>query len=250
MPRVIKHPEIRRAEILDAAFAMFIERGYDNTSLNDIISGAGLSKGMFYHHFASKETLLGALFDRITEQSYAALEPIVAAPDLDPKRRLREVLVRGAEIRLRSVEFSRGVFASLLRPENQYLYHRIQEAWVERMRLIFGKIIADGVEAGVFATENPQGAADLILEMQRAGKRPVERGALATTTRERNAAAADLDRLMKFHGVLIGRMLGLPDETFTVGPSNFARKFLAALNPIADKPVAKQRRAVSSRTSK
>jgi AcrR family transcriptional regulator len=43
MPRVIKRPEIRRVEVLDAAFRMFVEQGYDNTSLNDVIAGAGLS---------------------------------------------------------------------------------------------------------------------------------------------------------------------------------------------------------------
>jgi AcrR family transcriptional regulator len=117
MPRVIRHPEIRRAEILDAAFTMFVERGYDNTSLNDIISGGGLSKGMFYHHFASKEVLLEALFDRVTDQTYAVLEPILAEANIDPKTRLQRVLVRGGEVRLQSVEFSRSVFASLLRPE-------------------------------------------------------------------------------------------------------------------------------------
>lgn len=40
MPRVVKHPEIRRAEILDQAFSIFLKRGYDNTSVNDVIARA------------------------------------------------------------------------------------------------------------------------------------------------------------------------------------------------------------------
>ncbi|TIL28812.1 MAG: helix-turn-helix transcriptional regulator, partial [Mesorhizobium sp.] len=49
MPRVIKPPEIRSAELLDCAQRLFFERGYDNTTVNDIIREAGLSKGAFYH---------------------------------------------------------------------------------------------------------------------------------------------------------------------------------------------------------
>jgi AcrR family transcriptional regulator len=232
MPRVIKHPEIRRAEILDAAFMMFIERGYDNTSLNDIISGAGLSKGMFYHHFASKEVLLEALFDRITDQTYAALAPIIDASDVDPKERLQQVLYRGAEIRLQSVEFSRGVFASLLRPENKDLYHRIEVAWSERMRPILARIIKEGVDAGTFKASDAEGVGDLILQMQIAAKYLVERGTVARTVREREAAAAALEERMKFHAQVVAGSLGLPANTFRIGPPDFAHQFLKALNPI------------------
>jgi AcrR family transcriptional regulator len=232
MPRVIKHPDIRRAEILDAAFKMFIERGYDNTSLNDIIAGAGLSKGLFYHYFASKEVLLEALFDRITEQTYAALEPILSAHDVDPRTRLHQVLNRSAEMRLQSVEFSRGVFVSLLRPENRDLYHRIELAWVQRMRPVLTNIINQGVQAEVFKATDGEGAADLILQMQIAAKYLVERGALARTSRERDEAAAALDARIKFHAKVIGRILGLPENSFSIGSSDFAQQFIKALNPI------------------
>ncbi len=56
MPRIVKHPEVRRAEILDCAQALFLARGYDQASLNDVIAEAGLSKGAFYHYFASRRT--------------------------------------------------------------------------------------------------------------------------------------------------------------------------------------------------
>lgn len=55
MPRVIKHPEVRRAEFLDHAEALLLSNGYDSVSLNDVIAAAGASKGAFYHWFPSKE---------------------------------------------------------------------------------------------------------------------------------------------------------------------------------------------------
>jgi AcrR family transcriptional regulator len=232
MPRVIKHPEIRRAEILDLAFKMFIERGFDNTSLNEIISGGGLSKGMFYHHFASKDVLLEALFERITEQSYQILEPVISARDLNPKVRLQQILDRGAQIRMENVEFTREVFSSLLRPESKLLYERISEAWRNRMRPILGQIISEGVAKGVFKTNDPEGVGDLILLMQLSTTYILAQGMLAKTVRARDAAADALGERLKLHAVALGRVLKLPDDTFSIGPPDFAKKFMRALNPI------------------
>ena len=232
MPRVIKHPEIRRAEILDAAFRIFLEGGYDNTSLNEVIARAGLSKGMFYHHFASKEALLEELFQRVTEQTYKAFEPILTDRSVDPKTQLQNVLDRGAEIRLTHAELTRSASESLLRPESQLLYQRINDAWNDRIRPAIAEIIAEGVKTGVFDTSDPEGVADLILQMVGSVKHLLDRGMSARTARDRDAVAGDLAHRMQFHAVAIGRLLGLPDDTFSIGPTDFAQRFLEALNPV------------------
>jgi AcrR family transcriptional regulator len=62
---VRRKPEISRGEILDAALACFAERGYHETSIDDIAARAGLSKGAIYWHFAGKRELFLALVDRL-----------------------------------------------------------------------------------------------------------------------------------------------------------------------------------------
>ena len=54
MPRN-KYPEQTVEKILNAAAALFAEKGYAHTTLQDIIDATGLSKGAVYHHFQSKE---------------------------------------------------------------------------------------------------------------------------------------------------------------------------------------------------
>src|SRR6185437_11268659 len=78
MPRVIKHPDVRRAEILDRAAELFVQRGYDNVSLNDLIVDAGVSKGAFYHWFPSKDALITALAQRSARDQFSAVEDAVA----------------------------------------------------------------------------------------------------------------------------------------------------------------------------
>ena len=60
MPRN-KYPEETIRLILDVATRLFAEKGYDRTSLQDIINETKLSKGAIYHHFASKEDILEAI---------------------------------------------------------------------------------------------------------------------------------------------------------------------------------------------
>ena len=65
-----KHPEETINLILDVAFRRFMEKGYEHTSIQDIIDHlGGLSKGAIYHHIKSKEHILVAVTDRITSES-------------------------------------------------------------------------------------------------------------------------------------------------------------------------------------
>ena len=67
MPRN-KYPEQTVEKILNAAAALFAEKGYAHTTLQDIIDATGLSKGAVYHHFQSKEEIAARVGDRLGTQ--------------------------------------------------------------------------------------------------------------------------------------------------------------------------------------
>lgn len=77
MPRLTEATKAaRRAQIIEAAIACFIERGYTNTSMSDIIKASGLSSGSIYSHFSGKEDILvTAINERLDslKELYAAL---------------------------------------------------------------------------------------------------------------------------------------------------------------------------------
>lgn len=87
-----KHPEETVSLILDVAGRLFLEKGYEYTSIQDIIDNlGGLSKGAIYHHFRSKEDILIAVTDRMTEESNRMLAVIRDTPDLNGKEKLRAI---------------------------------------------------------------------------------------------------------------------------------------------------------------
>lgn len=59
-----KPAEIRLEELMNAAEALFLEKGFDATTVSDIVKKAGVAKGTYYHYFAAKTDVLEALRTR------------------------------------------------------------------------------------------------------------------------------------------------------------------------------------------
>jgi AcrR family transcriptional regulator len=76
-----------REAIVQAAIDSFYERGYENTSVQDVVERARVTKGAFYHHFEKKDDLLIHIHDRFMDELLAALEALVAK-DLPPREAL------------------------------------------------------------------------------------------------------------------------------------------------------------------
>lgn len=88
---VKKRPEEWEREILDAAKFLFLSKGYEETSVSDIMERAGGAKGMFYRFFESKEKVMQALGDRMFLENNP-FEAVRARTDLNGLQKIREVL--------------------------------------------------------------------------------------------------------------------------------------------------------------
>ena len=85
-----KYPEVTEERILEAAQRLFLEKGYDNTTIQDIVDQlGGLTKGAVYHHFKSKEEILNAVSDRMFFQNNP-FEAVKRRKDLNGLEKLRE----------------------------------------------------------------------------------------------------------------------------------------------------------------
>jgi TetR/AcrR family transcriptional repressor of nem operon len=82
VPRV-RDPEKTRERILDAAQALILDHGFGSTSVDAVVTRAGITKGAFFHHFASKAQLARALVER-----YAQLDQAHLAQQLERARKL------------------------------------------------------------------------------------------------------------------------------------------------------------------
>ena len=87
-----KYPEETVQKILAVSYRLFLEKGYDHTTIQDITDALGMSKGAVYHHFKSKEAILDRIYDQYYAESglhAAALD----APGLSGLEKLRKLLL-------------------------------------------------------------------------------------------------------------------------------------------------------------
>jgi len=88
---VKKPPEQWRNEILSAAKQLFLSKGYEETSITDIMETVGGAKGMFYRFFQSKEEIMRALGDQMFFE-HNPFEAVRARSDLNALQKIRELL--------------------------------------------------------------------------------------------------------------------------------------------------------------
>ena len=80
-----------RSRIVAAAWELFYENGYDDTTVDDIVERSGTSKGSFYHYFAGKDALLSSL-STLFDEKYQEL-----IPNMDPGLSAFDQLVTTSE---------------------------------------------------------------------------------------------------------------------------------------------------------
>ena len=84
-------PERRRPDLLDAALRLFLERGYDGTSMQAVADDAGVTKPVVYAAFDGKDALFRALLAREEERILAEIQGAFANADLtDPETTLTD----------------------------------------------------------------------------------------------------------------------------------------------------------------
>jgi AcrR family transcriptional regulator len=217
--RVIKAPAVRRAELLDCAQRLFMQKGYERTTINDVIAATGLSKGAFYHHFRAKEDLLEAITLRFGQQALSHVATVQGDGSLNALQRLNQLLAMSREWKIEHLPQLRPMFAALLRPDNAVLYHRIVGAIFAVMAPTLTDIIEQGAGESVFHVIHARTTAEAILGMHE-GRRGVVMAAMDLAER------GDVDRAVELimqrvraEEAIIERLLGLPGGSIDLAGS-------------------------------
>jgi AcrR family transcriptional regulator len=228
MPRIVKSADDRRNEILDGAQALFFERGYERTTVNDVIAKVGISKGGFYHHFTAKEDLLEGITARLAQDAVARVRDVLDDPAIDALTRLNGFLARSRQMKVEDAPKLRAAFDVIFRPENLLLYHRINAASIAVMRPVLAAILSQGKAEGTFAVPDPEAAAEIILNLGAGTHDAVARTIAASGTADEDAAIDALDQRLRFYGIAVDRILGLPDGSVPFVEPGFTRAVMTA----------------------
>ena len=156
-----KHPEETVNRILTTAFRLFMEKGYEHTSVQEIIDNlGGLSKGAIYHHFKSKEDILVAVSDRMTAESNRMLARIRDRCDRNGKEKLKTIFKASIN---RPVQNDIFTVAPDFHNNPKLLFSLLHDTIDNVAPDYILPIIEQGIADGTIETEYPEQLAELIL---------------------------------------------------------------------------------------
>lgn len=157
--RVVKDPDVRRQELMDAAVRVFHDKGITKATVSDVTETAGVAKGTFYLYFDSKEHLLAALKDRFVDAILARAASLYERVGQDDWWALADTSVQSMVDFMLEHRDMIEVFAQEgLTPEARRLFADCEN----KLRMMFSAGIAAGIEAGAFRVTDPLMAATLL----------------------------------------------------------------------------------------
>ena len=158
-----RRKEARPAELLEAALALFVEKGFAATRSEEVAKAAGVSKGTLYLYFPSKEELLKAVIQHFLGTEIETGIQEAAAAD-GPTAEVMEKLLVAWWTRIYEGPAS-GVFKLVITEVRNF--PDIGEFWVERVvgpgQAIVSGLIRRGVERGEFVVDDVESAVHSIL---------------------------------------------------------------------------------------
>ena len=156
-----KHPEETVHLIVTTAFRLFMEKGSEHTSIQDIIDQlGGLSKGAIYHHFKSKEDILIAVSDQMTAESNQMLAKIRDRSDLSGREKLKTIFKESIN---RPVQNDIFTVAPDFHNNPKLLFSLLHDTIGHAAPNYILPIINQGIADGSIETDYPQQLAELIL---------------------------------------------------------------------------------------
>jgi AcrR family transcriptional regulator len=138
-PRKRLSGEERRAAILDSALAVFAERGYHASSIDDIARGGGISKALIYEHFGSKQELYAELLEQHAGELFERLGAAIEEAGTEGAARLAV----GLDAFYRFVEERRVAWRMLFREANDPEMVTVLERVVAQVTGVVAALIAE-----------------------------------------------------------------------------------------------------------
>ncbi|EGQ74899.1 TetR/AcrR family transcriptional regulator [Actinomyces sp. oral taxon 448] len=147
----------RQEQILDAARRLFLTKGYEATTIEDVLTAVGIAKGTLYHHFPGKEAILDAIVLRTVD---AIVQRAQAAADGPQPATTRFLAVVGAaRAPQEDIELAQQIRAT----GNLRLHVlAMTETWT-RLVPILTRLVEEGAAAGELSTTDPRGSVEVIL---------------------------------------------------------------------------------------
>lgn len=145
--------------ILDSAQKLFIEQGFDQTSIAQLLEVTQIARGTLYYYFSSKEEIMDAIIERSVAQAFSKAELLASKKEGSILERLIGALLA---LNLHQ-EQGQEILAHLHQPQNALLHEKTNQILLERGPQILLPIIEDALAKGEMKTDFPLESLEMLL---------------------------------------------------------------------------------------
>lgn len=153
-----KHPEVTVSKILEVSKRLFLEKGYDNTKIQDIADELGMTKGAIYHHFESKEEIMNKLGETMFIHNNP-FEIVKKRNDLNGLEKMK-LAIKLNQSNEQMVELTNQALPLL---ENPQILAKMFESNYQNLLPYWLELIQEGQEDGSIKTDQPKELAELLI---------------------------------------------------------------------------------------
>ncbi len=214
MTREVKKPEVRKNEILDAAQNLFFQKGYETTTIQDIINALGIAKGTFYHYFDSKAEMLDTLTERTISQMSSQFTAVIGSGQ-NAIEKFNRLFRAGPAFKMANIEVFLVILKVLYRDENIIMRAKMFRRIAEKLRPLYAAIIRQGIKEGLFNTPDPDEIGDLLIKIgQSLNEKICE--LILDEEKTPEQLCTIIERKIKLYEAVMERILGAPKDSIEV----------------------------------
>lgn len=140
--------EFRKKELIKIAYELFITKGYENTSVDEIIAKAGIAKGTYYYHFESKEQMLEEVVNMMIDDGVERAKQVVNS-NLNPEQKLVYTILA-----LRVTPEEQSVQDTIHSKENIILHKKINDRVIDEAVPLLSFIVREAKKEGLFECDD------------------------------------------------------------------------------------------------
>ena len=169
MARIVKDADERRRELVTCAQKFFYTKGYEQTSITDIVTDIGVAKGTFYYYFDSKQAVLEEVVDTLVEQGSNLIKPIVDNQNLSAIEKFIHMSRTANQWKIEQRDQIMALSKVLYGDNNLRLRYRLITKSQEMTKPVWIEIIKQGVAENMFNLDGvaEDNVAEFILAILR-----------------------------------------------------------------------------------